>query len=243
MAISTSFLFLAFTCFMRSVSGLTNSEKNAFSTAVTFTTGASDYTINSTGLPDHQTSSVNPNSATNQNYNYKIPRTPSGSNKYCLPMGPIGIGTADQLIAVAFDGFPIYGTYASDLNRNITNADLDECHGRTVNGQYRYHVTAEWPYYLGCFRGSILSQPSGTMLNVPTSVVCTNTAASHMCSCPDGKTYTSSPGNNCTNSGGQQGSSRPPPSTTVGTGSNGNGNAEFVASLYVVFGSFLLFVF
>ena len=44
----------------------------------------------------------------------------------------------------------------------LTNADLDECHGhthaiawdgRTVT-MYHYHATWEFPYVLGCFRGT-----------------------------------------------------------------------------------------
>ena len=41
--------------------------------------------------------------------------------------------TADELLAYALDGFPIYGPL-SDAS------GLDACNGRTVDGQYQYHV-------------------------------------------------------------------------------------------------------
>jgi hypothetical protein len=61
----------------------------------------------------------------------------------------------------AFDGFGIYGFYGED-GREITNADLDECHGHSHliewDGQtgemYHYHATREFPYVVGCFRGT-----------------------------------------------------------------------------------------
>ncbi|XP_072051327.1 uncharacterized protein [Amphiura filiformis] len=55
-----------------------------------------------------------------------------------------------SIYGVAADGFPIYGPGLGE----ITNADLDPCHGKMVDGQYRYYMTDEWPYILGCFRGT-----------------------------------------------------------------------------------------
>jgi hypothetical protein len=65
------------------------------------------------------------------------------------------------LVGYAFDGFGIYGFYGAD-GRELTNADLDECHGHTHviewSGQFvemfHYHATREFPYVLGCFRGT-----------------------------------------------------------------------------------------
>ncbi|XP_072050344.1 uncharacterized protein [Amphiura filiformis] len=57
-----------------------------------------------------------------------------------------------RIYGVAIDGFPIYGPGQGDTK--ITNADLDACHGKMVDGQYRYYMTDEWPYVLGCFRGT-----------------------------------------------------------------------------------------
>jgi len=65
------------------------------------------------------------------------------------------------LVGYAFDGFGIYGYYGED-GKELTDADLDECHGHTHpiewNGQmvemYHYHATREFPYVVGCFRGT-----------------------------------------------------------------------------------------
>ena len=67
---------------------------------------------------------------------------------------------ASTVVGYASDGFPIV------VERNAagefpTNADLDECHGRlspiTLDGavveMYHYSVTAEFPYFIGCYRG------------------------------------------------------------------------------------------
>jgi len=65
------------------------------------------------------------------------------------------------LIGYAFDGFGIYGYYGEDGDE-LTNTDLDECHGHTHvtewDGQfvemYHYHATHEFPYVVGCFKGT-----------------------------------------------------------------------------------------
>ncbi|HKI54776.1 MAG TPA: YHYH protein [Anaerolineales bacterium] len=65
------------------------------------------------------------------------------------------------LVGYAFDGFGIYGFYGED-GEELTNSDLDECHGHTHviewDGQlvemYHYHATREFPYVVGCFRGT-----------------------------------------------------------------------------------------
>lgn len=65
------------------------------------------------------------------------------------------------VVGFAYDGFPIVveRDAAGDLP---TNADLDECHGRTssillddeVVETYHYSATYEFPYFMGCFRGA-----------------------------------------------------------------------------------------
>ncbi len=59
------------------------------------------------------------------------------------------------------DGFPL--VVERDSNGALpTNADLDECHGRTspilLNGKivtmYHYSATLEFPYFIGCYRGT-----------------------------------------------------------------------------------------
>lgn len=65
------------------------------------------------------------------------------------------------LLGYARDGFGIYGVRGED-GQTLTNADLDECHGHTHTitwdgasvPLYHYHATYEYPYTLGCFRGT-----------------------------------------------------------------------------------------
>jgi hypothetical protein len=75
----------------------------------------------------------------------------------CIP----GVdNSTPTLIGYALDGFGIYNS--RDQNGNeLTNNDLDECHGTTSpvpwNGTtqtiYHYVATRAYPYTLGCFRG------------------------------------------------------------------------------------------
>lgn len=66
-----------------------------------------------------------------------------------------------KLVGYAFDGFGIYGPRGAD-GQELTNADLDECHGITstvvFNGKrqriYHYVATHEYPYTAGCFRST-----------------------------------------------------------------------------------------
>ncbi len=65
------------------------------------------------------------------------------------------------LLGYARDGFGIYGVRGEN-GETLTNADLDACHGHshsiTWDGQtvtlYHYHATNEYPYTLGCFKGT-----------------------------------------------------------------------------------------
>lgn len=93
---------------------------------------------------------------------------------------------ADQIFGVAIDGFPIYGPGEGDSM--ITNADLDACHGKKVNGQYRYYMTDEWPYVLGCFRGTPMSVKNGSEVIIPSSVckfACNKDAETNEVPCVD----------------------------------------------------------
>ncbi|SMF00227.1 YHYH protein [Tistlia consotensis] len=65
------------------------------------------------------------------------------------------------LLGYALDGFGIYGP--KDVGgRPIADADLDACHGHVgpvlwdgrIRRIYHYHMTEEYPYSLGCFRGT-----------------------------------------------------------------------------------------
>lgn len=71
-------------------------------------------------------------------------------------------GTAHSaLLGYARDGFGIYGVRGED-GKTLTNADLDACHGHTHTimwdgaavSLYHYHATYEYPYTLGCFKGT-----------------------------------------------------------------------------------------
>ncbi|HRW38434.1 MAG: YHYH protein [Acidimicrobiales bacterium] len=70
-----------------------------------------------------------------------------------------------NLLGYAYDGFGIYGLRGED-GEELTDADLDECHGHTHtitwDGEqvemYHYHATREFPYTVGCFRGTPIQQ-------------------------------------------------------------------------------------
>lgn len=72
------------------------------------------------------------------------------------------------LMGYAFDGFGIYGYYGED-GVEVTNEDLDECHGHThaiewdgqVVEMYHYHATHEFPYTIGCFKGTAAVKATG----------------------------------------------------------------------------------
>ena len=77
----------------------------------------------------------------------------------CVP----DTGSATQtssLLGYALDGFGIYGPWYN--GKILTSADLDECHGTTSavewHGQlvsiYHYVSTYDFPYTLGCYRGT-----------------------------------------------------------------------------------------
>jgi hypothetical protein len=68
---------------------------------------------------------------------------------------------SSTVVGYAYDGFPI--VVERDAAGELpTNADLDECHGRTspvlLDGEvvetYHYSATLEFPYFIGCFMGT-----------------------------------------------------------------------------------------
>ncbi len=71
------------------------------------------------------------------------------------------VGTHSPLVGYIADGFGIYGNLG-EAGKPLSNADLDECHGHShmlmINGaavvQYHYHATKEYPYTIGCYRGT-----------------------------------------------------------------------------------------
>lgn len=72
----------------------------------------------------------------------------------------------DAPVGWMLDGFPILGPVDSKGKR-YTDADLDECHGMvgpvTIDGKrvvtYHYRFTEEYPYTIGCFKGTPLQLP------------------------------------------------------------------------------------
>ena len=74
--------------------------------------------------------------------------------------------THSQLVGYAFDGFGIFGKRGEN-GRVLSNVDLDECHGHThaiqwdgrSTNMYHYHATWEYPYTIGCFRGTPAQVP------------------------------------------------------------------------------------
>jgi YHYH protein len=86
------------------------------------------------------------------------------SSSRCLTGGTVA--AQEKLVGYALDGFPILGPRGEN-GKLLTNADLDTCHGHvssiTLDGKrvrmYHYHATLEYPYTLGCFRGTPAPSP------------------------------------------------------------------------------------
>jgi hypothetical protein len=93
---------------------------------------------------------------------------PEGQYHYHGPSSCLPNQTANEtLIGYALDGFGIYSLY-DEKGRELTDAALDECHGRTSEvawdgarvNMYHYVLTREYPYTIGCFRGTPVRVPS-----------------------------------------------------------------------------------
>jgi hypothetical protein len=75
-------------------------------------------------------------------------------------------GEHSPLFGYAIDGFGVFGPLGDD-GEMVTNDDLDECHGHThaipwdgeSREMYHYHVNNEYPYSIGCFRGTPIELP------------------------------------------------------------------------------------
>jgi hypothetical protein len=76
-------------------------------------------------------------------------------------------GQHSPLFGYAIDGFGVYGPRGEN-GQVVTNADLDECHGHThpiewdgaTVTMYHYHLNTEYPYSIGCYRGTPVTLPS-----------------------------------------------------------------------------------
>ena len=70
-------------------------------------------------------------------------------------------GEHSALVGYAIDGFGIYGN-AGEGGKALANSDLDECHGHVGDvmwdgkliSMYHYHATPQFPYSVGCLRGT-----------------------------------------------------------------------------------------
>lgn len=80
-----------------------------------------------------------------------------------------------DLQGYALDGFGIFGL-RDDVGVELTNSDLDECHGhshsiawdQTTLEMFHYHLTREYPYSVGCYRGTpVDSGPVGVGAGPP----------------------------------------------------------------------------
>lgn len=75
-------------------------------------------------------------------------------------------GEHSPLFGYAIDGFGVFGP-RGERGVLVTNADLDECHGHThaipwdgeTRVMYHYHQNREYPYSIGCFRGTPIQLP------------------------------------------------------------------------------------
>ena len=81
----------------------------------------------------------------------------------CIPDSAEG---HSLLMGYMRDGFGLYGPKGED-GEVLRTEDLDECHGHVhaiewdgeMRELYHYHFTYEWPYIIGCFRGSVVVSP------------------------------------------------------------------------------------
>ena len=85
----------------------------------------------------------------------------------CFP-NPGAAGHPSPLYGYAIDGFGVYGPFGEN-GKLIHNTDLDVCHGHygwvkwdgVMKYMYHYHVNNEYPYSIGCFRGTPVNLPAG----------------------------------------------------------------------------------
>lgn len=79
-----------------------------------------------------------------------------------------------RLMGYALDGFGIFGR-KGEGGKTLTSADLDECHGHTHvidwDGKrvkmYHYHATWDFPYTVGCFKGTYNREDVRTISGPP----------------------------------------------------------------------------
>lgn len=75
-------------------------------------------------------------------------------------------GEHSPLFGYAMDGFGVFGP-RGEGGKLVDNDDLDECHGHTheipwdgkTKEMYHYHVNNQYPYSIGCYRGTPVELP------------------------------------------------------------------------------------
>lgn len=84
----------------------------------------------------------------------------------CFAEADVDLGFDEGLFGYALDGFGIYA------EEGVTTEDLDECHGRTSEvtwqgkkvSMYHYVATADFPYLVGCYRGTPITSATGLQM-------------------------------------------------------------------------------
>ena len=89
---------------------------------------------------------------------YRLSKTLRTGSNCQVSLGP------GQGPEIAVGGTNPDGTYTSDWEYVEGYADLDECNGTVINGQYAYVITDEYPYISRCLKGEFteIMQRDGT---------------------------------------------------------------------------------
>jgi hypothetical protein len=89
------------------------------------------------------------------------PQPGGGYHRHALSECTPHIHERNALVGYALDGFGIFSPYDQN-GKELTTADLDECHGTTSQipwqgktvTMYHYVMTRDFPYTVACFRGT-----------------------------------------------------------------------------------------
>ena len=81
------------------------------------------------------------------------------ADDYHYHAAPLHLSTISglQAIAMALDGFPVYGAKEPDGTAMQT---LDTNHGHEWKGRYHYHGTTNYPYVIGAMKGKVALDPA-----------------------------------------------------------------------------------
>ena len=81
------------------------------------------------------------------------------ADDYHYHAAPLHLSTISglQAIAMALDGFPVYGAKEPDGTAMQT---LDTNHGHEWKGRYHYHGTSNYPYVIGAMKGKVALDPA-----------------------------------------------------------------------------------